>query len=71
MYDDLVDQLDLKTLENEDEEYVNILNLLDNKHLQEELVKEEEEEKEEDEFKLELLNDIIREENENKKVDNV
>ena len=69
MYNDLIDELNLEELEKEDNEYINILNLIDNKHLQEELVKEEKQDKEEDEFKLESLSDIIKEESENNKSD--
>ena len=69
MYNDLIDKLNLEELEKEDSEYINILNLIDNKHLQEELVKEEKQDKEEDEFKLESLSDIIKEESENNKSD--
>ena len=64
MYNELIDKLNLEDLEKKDEEYINILNLIDNKHLQEELVKEEEQENDEkDEFKLESLSDIIKGEN--------
>ena len=69
MYSDLIDKLNLEELEKEDSEYINISNLIDNKHLQEELVKEEKQDKEEDEFKLESLSDIIKEESENNKSD--
>lgn len=62
MYKDLIDKLNLEELENEDREYINIMNLVDNKHLQEELIKDEEEKEDEDDFKLESLTDIIREE---------
>lgn len=58
MYDELLNNLNLDDLEKEDTEYNDILNLLDNKHLQEELIKEEEQEAEED-FKLESITNII------------
>ena len=61
MYNELIEKLNLEDLEKKDEEYISILNLIDNKHLQEELVKEDEQENDkEDEFKLESLSDIIK-----------
>lgn len=60
MYDDLLDKIDFEELEKEDEEYIEISRLLDNKHDPEELIKETEETTEEqDEYELESLADII------------
>lgn len=58
MYNELLDALNLDDLEQEDIEYKNIMNLLDNKHSPEELIKEEEKNKEDD-FQLESLTDMI------------
>lgn len=56
----LLKDFNFEELEQEDEEYLEILHLLDNKHTSEELVKEvEQEEEEKDEYELESLNDII------------